>query len=268
MILDVENILFFTDEIKVSYFGNEVLTLSGKVLNTFSDLSIKNSLQERFVLPSKIEAEAFIEMQGFTIEPTTDIGGGYNLGYANPGDYADYLIYCHNQRDFKVSLRVASLYSNGSFGFYLLNGDSTETELFTVNVTSTGGWQKWATISENTAIPKGKQTLRIKALSGEYNLNWFKFEAANGIKSNDMNSVPIVYPNPVLHDKLNIKFEDQSNSIWQIDLFSLDGKLIRSQELYSDIIPHEFDISNIPRGIYALRLRSEDSISTCKIIRQ
>jgi hypothetical protein len=267
IVLTTEAFLLHSDEITLSYSGNSIITQSGKKLASFSDLHVLNSLYERFILPKRIQAEDYFEMEGFGLEPTTDIGGGFNLGFASPGDYADYLLYSHEETNFELNMRVASQYSSGSFGFYLMNDDSTEVELLSVQVPATGGWQSWLTIEKQVTLPQGPVRLRMKALSGEFNLNWFSFTVANSIPVFNEKRTPVIYPNPVGIDKLKIRLNNYESQAWNVEIFSLAGKMVWSGKIDGNRDVREIDISFMPPGMYLLRISNNTTSHTLKICR-
>jgi hypothetical protein len=189
IILTTENNLIYTDEIKVSYNGASINSQSGKILESFSDLTIRNTLPLVFILPGKIEAEDYNFMEGLATEATTDEGGGMNIGYTDPGDYADYLIYVENGGAYQINLRLAGQYDAGIIGFYIVNEDTTETALQSVTTPVTGGWQTWTTITTNLFIPEGFHTLRMRILSGGFNMNWMKFELLDTVGDLDNDGI-------------------------------------------------------------------------------
>ena len=176
MITLKENLLF-SDEIKANYSGSSLISNSGQELKSFSDLLINNTLQQRFVIPGKIEAEASKVKFGFGVEDTTDEGGGKNLGYTDPGDYADYLIYTSDSKAYNVDFRVASQSNSGQIGLFLVSeSNQSEYPIATIDLPVTGGWQTWETVSTTTkSFSKGVFTLRMKVLKGGFNLNWIEF---------------------------------------------------------------------------------------------
>ena len=176
MITLKENLLF-SDEIKANYSGSSIRSSSGQELKSFSDLLINNTLQQRFVIPGKIEAEASKVKFGFGVEDTTDEGGGKNLGYTDPGDYADYLIYTSDSKAYNVDFRVASQSNSGQIGLFLVSeSNQSEYPIATIDLPVTGGWQTWETVSTTTkSFSKGVFTLRMKVLKGGFNLNWIEF---------------------------------------------------------------------------------------------
>ncbi len=174
--------LIYTDDIKVNYNGTAIKSETGKTLDTFSNLVVRNTLTPLFVLPSKIEVESFVEMVGLAIENTTDIGGGKNLGYTDASDYADYQVYSETAASFKVDFRVAAQNNAGEIGLYLVDLNENETLLGKVITPVTGGWQTWTTVSANLNMPAGIHTLRMRVLKGGFNFNWMEFNllASNG----------------------------------------------------------------------------------------
>ena len=188
--------LLYTDILKLSYSGNSIESADGKILEPLVDLNIQNELDTRHRIPGKLQAEDYIEMVGVELEDCDDIGGGFNIGYLNPGDYLDYLINVEKEGEYILDLRVASQYRSGEIAFYLVD-DGSEQFLQEVQLPVTGGWQTWQTTTTSIMLPEGYYTLRIKILTGDFNLNWLDFknlilgfnEELSGVES-------AFYPNP------------------------------------------------------------------------
>ena len=159
----------------MSYNGTEIKSQAGNILDVFSNLVIRNTLAPLFVLPTKIEVENFVNMVGLTIENTTDIGGGKNLGYTDTNDYADYIVYSEENASYQVNLRIASQNNAGEIGLFTVDSNNIETLLGKVTIPVTSGWQTWQTVSVNVNMPVGIQTLRMKVLKGGFNFNWMQF---------------------------------------------------------------------------------------------
>lgn len=167
--------LIYTDVIKVSYNGTTLKSETGKLLDVFSNLEIRNTLNTLFVLPTKIEAENYVSMVGLATEDTTDNGGGKNIGYTDANDYADYTIYSENAASYNVNFRLAVQSNTGQIGLYLVDENLNETELLKVTTPVTGGWQTWSTVTSKVIIPAGIHTLRMRVLTGGFNFNWMEF---------------------------------------------------------------------------------------------
>ncbi len=175
IVINTDKTLVYTDAIKVSYNGSVITSESGKLLNTFSDIEIRNTLESLFILPGKIEVEDFVEMEGLAVENTTDVGEGQNIGYTDSGDYADYIIYAAIDASYKVDFRFAG-FDVGEIGLYLVDENGIENELLKISTPDTDGWQTWQTVSGNINIPAGINRLRLKILTGGFNMNWMLFE--------------------------------------------------------------------------------------------
>jgi aryl-phospho-beta-D-glucosidase BglC (GH1 family) len=186
ILLSVDRSFLSSDEIKVSYDGTTVSTISGKKLNVFSELLISNNLPVRSALPGKIQAENFSEMSGLQTEDTSDDGGGKNIGYTDSGDYADYLVNIEEEGNFIFIARVASESTAGKIGIYILGADESETELLSLDLPITGGWQQWENATSSITLTKGLQTLRMKVLKGGFNMNWMEIADAD----TDQDGVP------------------------------------------------------------------------------
>jgi len=196
IVIESEQTLVYTDEIKVSYSGSQIESSEGKTLEAFSELEVRNILTSIIILPGRLEVEDYVAMEGLGIEDTTDAGGGKNIGYTDTGDYADYIIYSSENSTYKVDFRFAG-FDEGEIGLYLVQDDSSEAEIMTIKTPITNGWQNWETVSGEVAIPEGIHKLRMKIITGGFNMNWMEFELigtnddldGDGVK-NDVDECP------------------------------------------------------------------------------
>ena len=119
----------------------------------------------------RIEAESAPYSQGIATEPTTDAGGGLDVGWIDAGDWMSYPVTLLQPGAYRVSYRVASNVAGG--GSLRLEIDAGATLLGTLDVPATGGWQTWVTISHVVTLPRGGAVnLGIAAARGGWNLNW------------------------------------------------------------------------------------------------
>lgn len=121
-------------------------------------------------IPAKIQAENYSDMSGIQTQTTTDTGGGKNVSGINSGDWMDYNINVPSTGEYTIKYRVAS--NTNRIKFSTLKGSNT---LMSFDSPATGGSQNWKTIKKNTTLNAGKQTLRIKANSSSWNINWLEF---------------------------------------------------------------------------------------------
>jgi endoglucanase len=121
-----------------------------------------------------IQAESFSQQSGTQNENTTDAGGGLNVGWIDYGDWLSYQnspVSIPTAGTYRIEYRVASLNGGGGLRFEAAGGSPVYGQLA---VPATGGWQTWTTISQTVTLPAGTLRFGINAVSGGWNLNWFR----------------------------------------------------------------------------------------------
>ena len=91
---------------------------------------------------------AYRTTEGVDIQPTTDTGGGYNVGYTKAGEWIEYTINVQTPGSYDLSFRLASTGSNGKFHAEIDGANVTGS----LTVPNTGGYQSWTTITK-TGLP-------------------------------------------------------------------------------------------------------------------
>ncbi|MBW8864030.1 MAG: carbohydrate-binding protein [Verrucomicrobia bacterium] len=127
---------------------------------------------------NQIQASSFNSVSGLETEPTTDSWGGYDVGYANTGDYAVYQNVNFAAGFTNVNARIASAGTGGTLEFRL--DGATDTLISAVTLPVTGGWQTWQTVGGVVTNATGLHNLYVvfKGGSSVGNLNWFQFGGA------------------------------------------------------------------------------------------
>jgi hypothetical protein len=122
---------------------------------------------------------------GVMTQPTSDTGGGDNVGWIGNGAWLEYSGVNFGNGYSSVEARVASALSGTGLGtISFAVGSLTATPFATIDVSSTGGWQTWVTSTPvaNSPPPTGVQTLYVTftTTTGEnfVNVNWFQFASA------------------------------------------------------------------------------------------
>ncbi|MEJ7911559.1 MAG: carbohydrate-binding protein, partial [Chitinophagaceae bacterium] len=118
------------------------------------------------LLPAKMEAENWSNMQGVQTEGTADAGGGFNVGYIDNGDWMDYNVNAPTTGTYTIRFRIAS---GGRFNI-LTNGVQIGSAIWE----NTGGFQTWRIVTTTINLTQGTQTLRILSAGGTPNFNWFE----------------------------------------------------------------------------------------------
>jgi hypothetical protein len=121
------------------------------------------------------EAENWTAMFGVQTENCSDTGGTLDVGWIDKGDWMDYSLTVGATGSYKLNLRLATPYS----GAQLLVKDKTGNILSTINIPTTGGFQKWQTVSVPVDLFAGLQTIRLESNStAGWNINWMELVGA------------------------------------------------------------------------------------------
>jgi endoglucanase len=126
-----------------------------------------------------IQAESFSQMSGIQTQATTDTGGGLNVGWIDANDWFSYLnspVSIPATGTYRIEYRVASLNGGGGLRLEEAGGTPVYGQL---PIPSTGGWQNWTTVSHSVNLSAGTHRFGINAISGGWNLNWFRIVRTN-----------------------------------------------------------------------------------------
>jgi len=112
------------------------------------------------------------------IEPTSDVGGGYDVGYTKEGEWLRYTVNVTHGGIVNLQARVASL---GQGGYYHVSfdGKNATGNLF---VPATGWWQNWTTqVSPAFHLEPGRHMMQLTfdgngPIGGMGNFNWFAIQ--------------------------------------------------------------------------------------------
>jgi glucosylceramidase len=125
---------------------------------------------------SQIQASSYNDEFGLETETTSDNGGGYDVGFADNGEWLHYKGINFGSGVSSVNLRTASAGNGGTLEFHL---DSvTGTLLGSATIPVTGGWQTWTTVSAPISGASGVHDLYLvfKGTTNIGNVNWFRFQ--------------------------------------------------------------------------------------------
>jgi glucosylceramidase len=123
------------------------------------------------------------------IETVSDVGGGYDVGWTDPGDWLRYTVNVQSDGLYQLDARVAVLGGGRNFHVEIDSKDVTGS----ISVPDTGWWQNWRTVSSPTfRLHDGPHVLRIVFDSAGGNLNWIAVRPAGG--STPFSGTPIALP--------------------------------------------------------------------------
>lgn len=126
-----------------------------------------------YVVPATLQAESYCRENGTQSQATIDAGGGFNVGYTDPGDSLVFQIRTPAAGKYAIRFRVAS--NEKRSALVLKSGTMV---LDSLVVDSTGGWQAWQTKTIEATLPAGVQELSFVFTDGGMNLNWIQIEPA------------------------------------------------------------------------------------------
>ena len=110
------------------------------------------------------------------IERTSDTGGGFNVGWIEPGEWLEYAVALEHAGTFRLSARVAAPVAWASLRI-LIDGVEVASSL---PIPDTGDWQNWATVSTGPfAMTAGTHRIRIATATGAFNVNWLAVDVAD-----------------------------------------------------------------------------------------
>jgi hypothetical protein len=107
------------------------------------------------------------------IEPATDTGGGYDVGWIQPGEWLEWEQVPIQGSLVHLQVRIASPNSSSQLHFVI---DGTNYPALTL--LNTGGYQTWATVDSGTTYQFAKNsthTVRLVCDTGGFNLNYWKY---------------------------------------------------------------------------------------------
>ena len=268
ILFEMEDFLNFQQNITIDYVGS-IITSSydSSLLNEFFNYPVNNSLPERGLIPGKIQAEDYNTQSGLSVEDTSDVFGGQNIGSTDTGDYAEYLVLVEETGLYELDIRYAASFQQGIMQLEMINNDSNQSlGWFTIPIT--GDWQNWYTLSSEIQLTKGAYTLKMTVLQPGFNINWFNFTLTESLGFNNElnnNSHIKIYPNPA-ENILNIDLE--SKSIDSLTLYDINGRQI-FQHMYSTY-PTKIllNVPNIDSGIYILRITSGEQVYHKKVFKK
>lgn len=125
-----------------------------------------------------VQGSSFSAVSSLETEPTTDVLGGYDVGYASSGSYAEYENVSFGTGFTNITARLASDGSGGTLAFQL--DSPTGPVVGSVTVPITGGWQTWSNVTAQVTGGTGVHNLYavFNGGSGIGNINWFQFTGA------------------------------------------------------------------------------------------
>lgn len=116
------------------------------------------------------------------IETTSDVGGGYDVGWIQPGEWLEWEQVPMQGSHVHLQVRVASPNSNSQLHF-VIDGTNYPEML----IPNTGGYQTWETLDSGTAYQFAKgstHTVMLVCDTGGFNINYWQYHDVIPIGAN------------------------------------------------------------------------------------
>lgn len=247
-----------SEEIRISYNGDQITAMDGTLLDPFTNRTVKNTIAKINTVPGRVEAEDFFFQSGVQLENTSDIGGGKNIGYLDAGDYLDYYIDVAQGGTYDVAYRTASLSETGAVELQLIDPNGTATSLHSVSFPPTGGWQTWATTNKTLVLPQGLHQIRLLITQPMFNMNWFEFTLLTPA-GETWDSVALrLSPNPG-SGLLRLQADLGGQNATGIFVTDMLGRSLWNQDLNgTGTLDETLDLHFLPPGCYVISVQMEN----------
>jgi len=208
-----------------------------------------------------IEAENYIAMSGVITETCSE--GGSNIGSFDGGDWTAYNVNIPTTGTYKVSYRVASIYSGKTLR---LEKDAGATQLGSVTIPNTGSWQIWTTVSHNVSLPAGQYAIGLASSTGGLNIN--RITITNNLaarlgadeESEAASTNLVLYPNPVESDLFFTEIPEGAKVVVR----NLRGE----QVLKGSVEDKSINLSALKSGLYIIFINDGKTIKAKQIIKK
>jgi hypothetical protein len=108
------------------------------------------------------------------IQATTDVGGGYNVGWTQAGEWTAYDVSVNQTGLYNFTARLAS----GTAGTKTITVSVDGANVATFNFTDATGWQSWQNVVvNNVSLTAGPHVLRITNTTANFNINYIDVAA-------------------------------------------------------------------------------------------
>jgi hypothetical protein len=126
--------------------------------------------------PTNNQGGQYKPADGVDIESTGDVGGGYNVGWIQAGEWLAYDVYVTTAGTYTFTMRMAADVAGTRTAAVVIDGGAARN--FTL--TNGSGWQSWKDVTVGgIALTAGAHSLRINMLTNSFNINYLNVAAAN-----------------------------------------------------------------------------------------
>jgi hypothetical protein len=167
---------------------------------------------------------------------------------------------------YRVIYRVASPNAGKTLR---LEKDAGATQLGTVTIPNSGGWQNWTNVAHNVTLPAGTYAIGLATATGGFNINYFtitnnlsaRLSAEGDLVTGEEDNKFILSPNP-MKDQLFIR---DSENVKVVRIFNIQGQeMISVQKPASSI-----SVQSLKPGLHvAVIERLDNSVKMEKLMKE
>lgn len=201
--------------------------------------------------------------EGVDIEGTSDVLGGYNVGWIQAGEWMEYAFKVSTRAQYGFTIRVASALSGKKFHLKVDGVNVTGS----ITVPKTNGYQNWQNVSKSgILLEAGTHVLQFYAETDGFNLNWIDIYNAGTARSSNVDSTKnsdglniSVYPNPSSTD-IKIAGTLKKKGIVSTKIVSIEGITIlrKMDDLESGEFIQRIDVSSLKQGLYIIEVEYDN----------
>ena len=179
------------------------------------------------------------------IEACTDASGGFNIGYAQAGEWTVYTVDVDATGKYDFDIRVASTTANNTF---YIEMDGVKVTNGNVSVLNTGGWQTWGSATaKGISLSSGVHRMKL-VLNGEFNVNLLNVTSAISGFGDVRNSSISIYPNP---SSSNLYYEIENTGQHVVKVYDMMGNTLIEEQRNT---AHGVNVSSLQKGVYVFEM--------------
>lgn len=186
------------------------------------------------------------------IEASTDVGGGYNIGWTVAGEWLEYSVNVSATGKYDFKVRVATTAAGKTMHIEMNDVDVTGA----ITVPNTGDFQTWQTVTiPAISLTAGNQIMKIVFDSDEINLNYVDVIAVNKAPTVSI-TAPLNNTSYVAAASFTITANaaDSDGNIAKVEFYS--GAALLGSDATS---PFSFDWNNVAAGTYTITAKATDN---------
>jgi len=226
---------------------------------------------------STIQAEDYNSMSGVQTETCSE--GGLDVSYIENSDWIRFASVNFGTGATGVSVRVASNTTGGTIKFRIDAAGGTQ--IGALNVTNSGGWQTWKTMTATVSGISGVHDLYLSFSGGTgylFNVNHFVFTGGSAsatarlatTESAEAEAISVengltLFPSPVDH-LLNVEVSQPLEKNARMLIYDNVGRPVLNSKLESN--KTTVDVGGYSPGIYIFKLSNGRELITRKFLKK